>query len=80
MYFFSGNSIISRPEELNVMINPNRLTDEQVIELRNEKIELNRKSRRQTGMKLACTGKSRGLLECETLEGRCPDYDICHAD
>ena len=62
------------------MINPNRLTDEEVVELREEKVELNRKSRRQTGMKMACTGKSRGLLECETTEGRCPDYLICHAE
>lgn len=61
------------------MINPSRLTDEQVVELRQEKIELNRKSRRQTGMKMACAGKSRGLLECQTQEGRCPDFDICHA-
>ncbi|HNS09063.1 MAG TPA: hypothetical protein PKN29_05135 [Candidatus Ozemobacteraceae bacterium] len=61
-----------------MMMNPGRLTDEQVVELRSEKIELNRKSRRQTGMKLACVGKSRGYLECETAEGRCPDYDICH--
>jgi hypothetical protein len=61
------------------MINPSRLTDEQVVELRQEKIELNRKSRRQTGMKMACAGKSRGLLECQTPEGRCPDFDVCHA-
>mgnify|MGYP001176993757 CR=1 FL=1 len=62
------------------MINPSRLTDEQVLKLRAEKIELNRKSRRQTGMKVACAGKSQGLLECQTAEGRCPDYDICHAE
>jgi len=63
------------------MINPaKRLTDEEVVELRKEKIELNRKSRRQTGMKVACTGKTQGLLECQTSEGRCPDYDICHSD
>lgn len=63
------------------MINPSkRLTDEEVVELRSEKIELNRKSRRHTGMKVACVGKSQGLLECETSEGRCPDYDICHQD
>ncbi len=60
------------------MLNPTRLTDEQVIELRSEKIELNRKSRRLTGMKVACVGKSQGLLECETPEGICPDYEICH--
>lgn len=60
------------------MLNPTRLTDEQVVELRSEKIELNRKSRRLTGMKIACVGKSQGLLECETAEGVCPDYEICH--
>ncbi|MDD3000273.1 MAG: hypothetical protein PHF29_00780 [Candidatus Riflebacteria bacterium] len=60
------------------MLNPTRLTDEQVVELRSEKIELNRKSRRLTGMKIACVGKTQGLLECETAEGVCPDYEICH--
>lgn len=62
------------------MINPSRLTDEEIVELRKEKIELNRKSRRQTGMKMACAGKIRGLLECETTEGRCPDYLICQSE
>lgn len=63
------------------MINPaKRLTDDEVVELRKEKIELNRKSRRQTGMKIACVGKTQGLLECQTSEGRCPDYDVCHSD
>ncbi|NCB38333.1 MAG: hypothetical protein EOM80_06130 [Erysipelotrichia bacterium] len=59
---------------------PDRLTDEEVVKLREEKVELNRKSRRQTGMKMACTGKTRGLLECQTPEGRCPDYAVCHAE
>ncbi len=59
------------------MINPATLTDEQVVELRKEKIELNRKSRRSTGMIMACAGKGQGLLECRTLEGTCPDYNIC---
>ncbi len=59
------------------MINPATLTDEQVIELRNEKIELNRRSRRTTGMIMACAGKGKGLLECRTIEGTCPDYNIC---
>lgn len=63
------------------MINPvKRLSDEEVVELRQEKIELNRKARRLTGMKVACVGKSQGLLECQTSEGRCPDYSICHQD
>lgn len=61
------------------ILNPaKRLSDDDVVELRQEKSELNRKTRRQTGMKLACAGKLQGLLECETSEGRCPDYDICH--
>lgn len=60
------------------MINPATLTDAQVVELRNEKIELNRKSRRMTGMVCACTGKAQGLLECRTIEGTCPDFAICH--
>lgn len=61
------------------MVSPlKRLTDEEVVELRSEKVELNRKSRRQTGMKVACVGKTQGLLECETSEGRCPDFAICH--
>ena len=59
------------------MINPATLTDEQVIQLRNEKIELNRKSRRTTGMVMACAGKGQGLLECRTIEGTCPDYYKC---
>jgi len=61
------------------MVSPlKRLSDEEVVELRSEKIELNRKSRRHTGMKVACVGKSQGLLECETSEGKCPDFSICH--
>ncbi len=60
------------------MVGPmKQLSDEEVVELRQEKVELNRKSRRQTGMKQACVGKTQGLLECETSEGRCPDYDLC---
>ena len=55
-----------------------KLSDEEVKELRSEKMELNRKSRRQTGMKQVCKGKADGVLECKTPEGICPDYDICH--
>jgi hypothetical protein len=55
-----------------------KLSDEEVNELRSEKMELNRKSRRQTGMKKVCKGKADGVLECKTSEGTCPDYDICH--
>lgn len=61
------------------MINPaQRLSEEEVAELREDKHELNRKARRQTGMKVACRGKLEGLLECETSEGVCPDFKICH--
>jgi hypothetical protein len=60
------------------MKRPNQLSEQEVEELRSEKIELNRKSRRQTGMKVACKGHSEGLLVCETSEGRCPDFSICH--
>ena len=59
------------------MLNPATLTDEQVAELRKEKIQLNRQSRRATGMIMACAGKGQGLLECRTIEGTCPDYNIC---
>lgn len=62
------------------MFKPQPLTDEQVAELRKEKTDLNRKLRRQTGMKTACAGKLKGLLECQTRDGKCPEYDICHAD
>ncbi len=55
-----------------------QLSDEEVIELRKEKIELNRKGRRQTGMNAICKGKAEGYLECETVEGRCPEFDDCH--
>ncbi len=55
-----------------------QLTDEQVVELRKDKIELNRHARRMTGMKAVCKGKSDGVLECETREGRCPEFDTCH--
>ncbi|MFZ2958645.1 MAG: hypothetical protein WA705_17285 [Candidatus Ozemobacteraceae bacterium] len=55
-----------------------KLTDEDVVALRSEKVELNRHSRRQTGMAKCCKGKSDSLLECETPEGRCPDYGECH--
>jgi len=55
-----------------------QLTDEQVVELRKEKLELNRHARRMTGMKAVCKGKSDGLLECETREGRCPEFDTFH--
>lgn len=55
-----------------------KLSDEEVVKLREEKLELNRKSRRKTGMKHVCRGKAEGLLECKTSEGICPDYDKCH--
>ncbi len=55
-----------------------KLKDEEVAELRAEKLELNRESRRQTGMKQVCRGKADALLECKTSEGICPDYDECH--
>lgn len=58
----------------------NKLSDEEVVQLRQEKVELNRKSRRQTGMKKVCKGKSEGVLECETSEGRCPEFNACHQD
>jgi len=58
---------------------PSSLTEEEVIELRNNKIELNRKSRRVMGMRTACEGKTTGLLECRTAEGTCPDFDMCHS-
>ena len=57
---------------------PKKLSDEDVVKLRGEKIELNRASRRQLKMKTACRGKSEGVLECQTPEGTCPDYAICH--
>ncbi len=57
-----------------------QLSDDEIVKLREEKIELNRKSRRQTGMKKVCKGKSEGTLECETNEGRCPEFDACHQD
>ena len=60
------------------MINPARLTDEQVEKLREEKVPLNRKARRATGMSVACIGIAQGLLECRTAEGTCPEYDVCH--
>ena len=55
-----------------------QLSDEEIVDLRAEKIELNRKSRRQTGMQQVCKGKAEGLLECTTGEGRCPEFDACH--
>lgn len=55
-----------------------KLSDDEVVKLREEKLELNRKSRRQTGMKQVCRGKAEGMLECKTSEGVCPDYDLCH--
>lgn len=57
-----------------------KLSDDEVRKLREEKVELNRHSRRQTKMKMVCKGKSEGLLECKTPEGICPDYDKCHKD
>jgi len=60
------------------MASQQQLTDEQVVELRKDKVELNRHARRMTGMKAVCKGKSDGVLECETREGRCPEFDTCH--
>jgi hypothetical protein len=60
------------------MLPAKKLSDEEVVELREEKLELNRKSRRQTGMKVVCKGKIEGLLECQTPEGICPDFEECH--
>jgi|GEM_PF-803998 len=61
-----------------MMVPPKKLSDEDVSKLRQEKVELNRHSRRQTGMKIVCKGKTEGLLECETSEGKCPEFDSCH--
>ena len=55
-----------------------KITDDEVAKLREEKTELNRHSKRQTGMKCACKGKIEGHLECATPEGQCPDFDVCH--
>lgn len=60
------------------MLPKRKLSDDEVVELRKEKMELNRHSRRETGMLTVCKGRSDELLECETSGGRCPDYDICH--
>ena len=60
------------------MIPAKQLSDEEMIKLREEKVELNRKSRRITGMKTVCVGKAEGLLECVTVEGRCPEFNACH--
>ncbi len=57
-----------------------KLTEEDVVKLRSEKTPLNRHSRRMTGMKQVCVGKVEGQLECETTEGRCPDYAECHKE
>ncbi len=62
------------------MMPAKKLTDEEIVKLREEKVELNRHSRRQTKMKFVCKGKSEGTLECETGEGRCPEYQKCHTD
>jgi hypothetical protein len=60
------------------LVPPKKLSEEEVVQMRSDKIELNRHSRRQTGMKKACAGKTQGLLECETPEGKCPDYAECN--
>lgn len=62
------------------MMPAKKLTDEEILKLREDKVELNRHSRRQTRMKFVCKGKSDGVLECETTEGRCPEYPVCHKD
>ena len=59
---------------------PPKLSDDDVAKLREEKMELNRHSRRQTGMKKACKGKTEGVLECETDEGKCQDFKDCHTE
>jgi hypothetical protein len=61
-------------------IPPKKLSEDDVVQLRSEKTELNRHSRRQTGMKSVCKGKTEGLLECQTTEGKCPEFDTCHSD
>lgn len=63
-----------------MMMPAKKLTDEDIGKLREEKVELNRHSRRQTKMKFVCRGKSEGQLECETNEGRCPEFGYCHQD
>lgn len=57
-----------------------KLSDEEIAELRSNKQELNRQLRRKLKMtkKTACQGLIMGVLSCETSEGRCPDYDECH--
>ncbi|MBI3037474.1 hypothetical protein HYY75_00285 [bacterium] len=55
-----------------------KVSDEEMVTLRNEKVDLNRKSRRHTGMSKVCKGKADGLLECQNQEGRCPEFDECH--
>ena len=62
------------------LIPPKKLSEDEVVQMRAEKVELNRHSRRQTGMRKACNGKTQGLLECETPEGRCPDFSECHEE
>ncbi|MBF0543036.1 MAG: hypothetical protein HQM08_01315 [Candidatus Riflebacteria bacterium] len=59
---------------------PRNLTDDEIVKLRSEKMDLNRQARRKTGMKIACQGKMIGYLECETAEGRCPDFPQCHGE
>ncbi len=61
-------------------IPPKKLTDEEIAKLRQEKVELNRHSRRQTKMKVVCKGKTDGVLECQTDEGKCPEFDSCHKE
>ena len=63
---------------MGMMVPPKKVTDDDVARLRSEKLELNRHSRRQMGMKTACRGKVDGVLECQTSEGTCPDFGQCH--
>ncbi|MBF0501727.1 MAG: hypothetical protein HQM09_16430 [Candidatus Riflebacteria bacterium] len=72
-----ADSHSSAGKPLDPRVASRKLSDDDVLKLRAEKVELNRHSRRQTGMKKCCKGKSDNLLECETPEGRCPDFDIC---
>ena len=60
------------------LIPAKKISDDEVAKLRADKTTLNRHSRRQTGMKKACKGKTEGVLECATPEGQCPDFKECH--
>jgi len=63
-----------------MMMPAKKPTDEDIVKLREEKVEQNRHSRRKTKLKFVCKGKSDGVLECETPEGRCPEFGYCHGE